>query len=620
MRRPGIALTLTAAAGLFAAMALGVTGAIASGAPAANQDQGNGTATPIKHLVVIFDENISFDHYFGTYPYAANPAGEPQFTAKPGTPTVNGLYTGLDSSGQPTGPLLTNNPNLFNSQPANPQRLDRADPLTCDQDHGYKDEQTADDLGKMDMFAVTGRNTSLATCLAGKTDNGTPEPVPANAASNLATMDYYDGNTVTALWNYAQQYSMSDNAYTTNFGPSTPGALNVTSAQTYGALCGPASATINDSPCAAPTGLNSPVDTSNITAGPAQAAGGGTTYSDADPTYDICSWMPRSNGGDSDAVGSTLTMGGPNIGTELDSAGVTWGWFQGGFDNGYVPGQGTQPTTDQICAESHQNVGQVNVTPTTSTIDYSPHHEPFQYYAATANPMHLPPTSVAMVGHQDQANHQYDLADFWAAADSGHMPQVSFLKAAEYQDGHAGYSDPADEQTWLVNTINHLESLPTWKSTAVVITYDDSDGWYDHQFGPILSASQVPSLDTLTGPGTCGTSPVPLTDAGQPEQGRCGVGVRIPFLVVSPWSKSNFVDSNTVIDQSSVVKFIERNWGLPRLGNGAADGTAGSIMPLFDFDQNAQGDQNGPPNGRLFLDPNSGEPISFGSWAAHYQH
>ena len=112
--------------------------------------------------------------------------------------------------------------------------------------------------------------------------------------------------------------------------------------------------------------------------------------------------------------------------------------------------------------------------------DYSPHHEPFEYYASTANPMHKPPTSVGMIGRTDQANHQYDIADFWAAADAGNLPEVSYLKAPKYQDGHAGYSDPLDEQTWLVDTINHLESLSTWKSTAVVVTWDDSDGWYDH--------------------------------------------------------------------------------------------------------------------------------------------
>jgi phospholipase C len=314
--------------------------------------------------------------------------------------------------------------------------------------------------------------------------------------------------------------------------------------------------------------------------------------------------MPSADGGDGRSAASTLTMGGPNIGTELDSANMTWGWFEGGFDNGYVPGHGTTPpTTAQICAESHTNVGG------NSVVDYIPHHEPFEYYASTANPMHLPPTSVAMIGHQDQANHQYDMADFWAAANSGHLPQVSFLKAPAYQDGHAGYSDPLDEQTFLADTIDHLESLPSWSSTAVVIAYDDSDGWYDHVLGPITSASQT-SLDTLTGAGTCGTQPVPVNSAGQPEQGKCGVGLRVPLLVVSPWSKPNFVD-NTFTDQSSVVKFIEQNWNLPALGNGAADASAGSLMPMFDF-SNQQG------RGPLFLDPTTGEPISASFWATHF--
>ena len=76
------------------------------------------TATPIKHVVVIFDENISFDHYFGTYPYATNTDGS-TFHAKRGTPTVNGLYTKITSSG-PTGPLLTKNPNGMRASAAQP--------------------------------------------------------------------------------------------------------------------------------------------------------------------------------------------------------------------------------------------------------------------------------------------------------------------------------------------------------------------------------------------------------------------------------------------------------------------------------------------------------------------
>src|SRR5690242_20087561 len=101
-------------------------------------DHGSGggaaTATPIKHLVVIFQENVSFDHYFATYPQAANTDGQP-FYASPRTPTVNGL----------SGALLTNNPNL-----GNPQRLSPAENMTCDQDHGYTHEQQAFDHGIMD--------------------------------------------------------------------------------------------------------------------------------------------------------------------------------------------------------------------------------------------------------------------------------------------------------------------------------------------------------------------------------------------------------------------------------------------------------------------------------------
>jgi len=588
-------VSYAAAAGLTA-ITLGAYGlnsaAAASGARSVpRHSYWSRTATPIKHLVVIFDENISFDHYFGTYPYAENLSGENYFHARRGTPTVNGLYNSV-SAGSVTGPLLTNNPNL-----SNPLRLPPTIPMTCDQGHGYTAEQSAANHGAMDQFAqTTGKNVTLDKCLAGFNFMGKPEVAPPGASSNYAVMDYYDGNTVTGLWNYAQHFAMSDNMYATNYGPSTPGALNVIAGQTYGATCGPTFATINDSPCPAPPGYNATnVEASNITAGPAVAAGGGTTYSDADPTYDICSYLPSSDGGDGNTPATTLGMGGNNIGAELTSAKVKWGWFEGGFDNGYVPGHGTPPTTAQICSQTHQNVGGNTVT------DYIPHHEPFEYYASTANPMHLPPTSVSMIGKTDQANHQYDIADFWAAADAGNLPAVSYLKAAAYQDGHAGYSNPLDEQTWLADTINHLESLRTWKSTAIVITYDDSDGWYDHVLAPVTTQSQVSALDTLTGTGQCGSQlkQVPMNSANQPEQGRCGLGVRMPFLVISPFAKRNFVD-NTLIDQSSVVKFIEYNWGLPAMGNGSVDAFAGSILSMFDF--------HGRRNSALFLDPTTGQP------------
>ncbi|MGZ4247571.1 MAG: phospholipase C [Solirubrobacteraceae bacterium] len=513
------------------------------------------TSTPIKHVVVIFQENVSFDHYFGTYPNATNPSGEPAFYASRHTPTVNGL----------SGALLTNNPNG-----ANPQRLDRSQALTCDQGHGYTAEQKAYDMGLMDKFIPFTNNESCAP--------------PDQTAPNLV-MDYYDGNTVTGLWNYAQHFAMSDNSYSTVFGPSTPGAINVTGANTFGAICGPTSAVFSAPVCTDAPG------SAPATPGSTAPQGPGTVYSDADPNYDVCSATQ-----DGRAAASTIAMGGKNIGDLLSQAGLSWGWFQGGFASpNYVSGKPNTDDLTKVCTGAHNNVGGA------SQLDYNPHHEPFQYYASTANPKHLPPTSVSAIGHQDQANHQYDLKDFFAAADHGDLPAVSYLKAADYQDGHAGYSDPLDEQTFLTSTINHLEKLKSWSSTAVVILYDDSDGWYDHQMGPIVTQSQTP-LDALTGPGTCGTNTAKVPSG---QQARCGVGPRQPLLIVSPFSKRNFVDG-TFTDQSSVVRFVEDNWlSGQRIGSGAADANAGTLDNMFQF--------NRPSAEPLFLDPSSGEPVGGGA-------
>ena len=113
------------------------------------------------------------------------------------------------------------------------------------------------------------------------------------------------------------------------------------------------------------------------------------------------------------------------------------------------------------------------------------------------------------IGHDDQAQHQYDLTDFWTAADDGDLPAVSYLKAPGFQDGHPGWrnSDPLDEQDFLVDTLNRLQRLPEWKDTAVVLAWDDSDGQYDHQFPPNVHHSGNLAKDTLYGVGKADTTP-----------------------------------------------------------------------------------------------------------------
>jgi phospholipase C len=517
--------------------AIAITGAHRGGHRSASVSPGGATATPIKHLVVIFGENVSFDHYFGTYPDAANPKGEPAFTARAGTPAVNGLR----SAG-----LLVRNPNSDN-----PQRLGPKQAVTCDQDHGYTAEQQAFDSGLMDRFV---QFTDSGDCAA-KNAGEFYEPG--------LVMDYYDGNTVTALWNYAQRFAMSDNSYNTTFGPSTPGALNLVSGQTHGVI------SIDPS-----TGKQTTAPDSYTVADP-DAHGVGTVINDPDPAYDDCS-SPRY---------ARAAMQGSNIGDLLNAKQVTWGWFEGGFR----PSTRTDGTA--VCGAAHANLAGA------STSDYIAHHEPFQYYRSTANPHHLPPTSVAMIGRTDQANHQYDLTDFWKAADAGNLPAVSFLKAAGYQDGHAGYSDPIDEQHFLVDTLNRLQKLPAWKDTAVVLAYDDSDGWYDHVSAPIVNMSAT-SHDALTGAGSCG-SPTARTRLGGYSD-RCGYGPRLPLLVLSPYARSNYVD-HTITDQSSILKFIEDNWKTGQIGDGSFDAVAGSLDAMFDFHAR-------PDTRRLFLDTN-GEPL-----------
>ena len=506
-----------------------------------NAQRGESTATPIHHLVVIFQENVSFDHYFGTYPNARNPRGEPRFTAAPGTPSVNGY----------TDALLKQNPNYLNSTvngsgASNPFRLDHSQAATADQDHNYGPEQEAFHGGLMDSFPKY---------------TGTPGPPPTGYPTNGLVMGYYDGNTVTALWNYAQHYAMSDNSFGSTFGPSTTGALNLISGQTNGVddSISPGSAVISD------------------------GDGGYTDIGDADPVGDVCS-----------STSKAIHMSGTNIGDLLNQAGITWGWFEGGFDLAVKNSNGTTG-----CSRSTTSA----ITGVTET-DYIPHHEPFQYYNSTANPTHKRPASVNSIGYTDAANHQYDINDFFAAVKAGNFPAVSFLKAPGYEDGHAGYSDPLDEQNFVVQVINFLEQQPDWANTAVIINYDDSDGWYDHQLGAIVNQSST-SADALTGPGSCGNGATALAGPdGDHVQGRCGYGPRLPLMVISPWAKQNYVD-HTLTNQSSIIRFIEDNWlGGERIGQGSFDSLAGSINNMFDFTNN--------PNTRPFLlDPSTGEPMPY---------
>ena len=610
---------------------------------------GSATATPIKHVVVIFQENESFDHYFGTYPRAANTDGR-TFHAARGTPAVDGLTPATNRSLprnlRHTTNLLTNNPNA-----SQPQRLDSSPTglagnaggqLTCDEDHNYSDEQQAFDGGKMDRFV---QSTG--------TDAGTKSPFGTTCQASQV-MDYFDGNTVTALWNYAQHFSMSDNSFGVTFGPSAPGAINVAAGDTGNV---DASHTANN-----PSVSTSTSPDGDLTP---DGKGGYSLTNDAQPYWDDCSTR--------DAV----AFNGTNIGDELNARGLSWGWFEGGFRPtttfaaaSAAVGHSGQPTSQFIPDEFSGSFTGNNVPPNASNQalcdavnpvgvalggtgqwgykdDYIPHHEPFQFYASTANPHHLtvPANGAGQdtlaglneIGRDTQSyvtgvpqfntpNHQYDTSDFdqlVAAIHRGRLPAsalptVSFLKAPGYEDGHPGYSDPADEQAFVTREIDSLMRTPDWQSTVVLVNWDDSDGWYDHVYSGITNPSLSPA-DNLTNTNTntigtgqptsgqCGPSPqtkAPL--AG--EQGRCGFGPRLPMLVISPYARVNHVDSD-MTDQASIINFIEYNWHLPGIPGSAdrvlsqldrSEGIKFDLAGMFDFTHSQAK--------TLILNPSTGEP------------
>jgi len=597
------------------ALALSLTAALITGCSSGNSTSSSNAApvasaaTPIQHLVVIFQENVSFDHYFGTYPVATNPAGEPAFTAAAGTPTSNTLTTPLNvqASFAPLANVnfLMHNPNALNTKNGanaiNPFRLDRSQAYTADQNHDYDSEQQAFNKGAMDLFPV-----SVGAGNGGANTNATASLTPPLNTAGLV-MGYYDGNTVTALWNYAQNYAMNDNSFGTTFGPSNVGAQNLISGQTNGVFATNATAATGG-------GTNIDYELTN------DGNGGITLTGDPQPLGDKCSTR--------DAV----SLQGKNIGDLLNAANVTWGFFEGGFDLTVVNSNGTKgcnrSTTSSVTA--------VNKT------DYIPHHQPFQYYTSTANLSHARPSSPAAVGYTnipgtstaDPANHQYDLHDFYDAVNAGNFPAVSFLKAPGYQDGHSSYSDPIDEQTFITTVINFLQTTPQWSSTMVVIAYDDSDGWYDHQMSPIVNPSgtkegatasasaNISTLatnsllvlgngDYLNGTGVCNlgmaqagmtTPTIALQGAnGQANaQGRCGYGPRLPLLVISPYAKKNYVD-HTLTDQSSILRFIEDNWlGSQRI-TGSFDSIAGKLNNMLNFKAT-------PSSATLILNTSTGQP------------
>jgi phospholipase C len=445
---------------LLGLSALGLWGVWASQA----QDPG---LTKINHVIVIYQENWSFDSLYGRFPGAdglANAGETVRQTMKDGTPYA-ALPQPLDTAKKP--PAV--DPRFPVNLPVRPFDLAqyvRPDEKSGDLVHRFYHEQHQIHGGQMDRFIAWSDNPGLV-------------------------LSYYDATDLPG-GRLARQYTMADHFFHAAFGgsflnhfwlvcactpvwPNAP-AQEVAQLDPQGGLVKDGTVTPDGYAVNTLFSLNLPY--------PASAS---------DPTRRL----------------PLQTM--PTIGDRLTERGVSWAWYSGGW-NDAVAGH-----PDPL---------------------FQFHHQVFNYFARYAD------------GTPDRAAHLKDIQDFTAALTDQTLPAVSFVKPIGANNEHPGYATLLRGQQYVVDLVGQIQRSPYWKDTAIVITYDEHGGRWDHV-------------------------PPPTVD-------RWGPGVRVPTIIVSPFAKRGFVD-HTVYDTTAILKFIEARWNLAPLAS--RDAAASNLLNAFDFSQ-----------------------------------
>ena len=199
------------------------------------------------------------------------------------------------------------------------------------------------------------------------------------------------------------------------------------------------------------------------------------------------------------------------IGDRLTGKHVSWVWYSGGWDNALA---GNPDPLFQF------------------------HHQPFIYFQNYAD------------GTAAKAEHLRDETEFFAAAAAGTLPDVAFIKPLGPDNEHPGYADLLTGEQHVLDLINAVQNGPDWKSTAIIITYDEHGGFWDHVAPPVVD--------------------------------RWGPGLRVPALVISPFARRHFIDHN-LYDTTSILALIEHRWGLQPLTD--RDANANDMAGAFDFSQ-----------------------------------
>lgn len=611
------------------------------------------TKTPIKHVIILLLENQSFDSIFGTYPLAQNNIGENPFYPKANTPIPNNLLTIDPLTGQN---YLTSNRNVGQNGigNVNPIRFSPYQELTSFEGNGYTRLQIDVNNGLMNHYILNQPNQ-----LPIKYDNKEFDATYGNGAN--VVMAYWDGNSYTGLWNYAQYYSMSDNCFTTGYGESIVGGINWGSG--------------NNSPII-PEYPDLLIDV-NLLKIISQLFSADPQLPLIPPGVEFVRWGDILNEINDVALFNWIfpkndlvlilflveyfkvippelqsTFKFPNtsgivqfvqqftsnfissshkeIGDLLNKKSITWGSFLAGWlpQRPFDPNQIVIPFYDIFISLGHPEVNNelAAIIPNYNNLLFSSHVslnpypplgaggatiaeiigpvadlsdiQPSIYYRSTTNVNITPPNSLLNVGTSNDggANHNYDLNIFFNALDIGVLPAVSYIRLPSYQNNHNEESNAFDSQFGIINLVNKIMNSVFWDSTAIFIQYDESNGNYDNVPPPLIRSSAFskefdPCNQIARNGAKAGIKQFPL---------RPGYAPRIPFMVISPWAKQNYI-SHCITDQTSILKFIEDNWQLGQLGKCSYDKLAGSISDLFDFKNKAP---------RVILDPTTGNIVS----------
>jgi phospholipase C len=468
-----------------------------------------GLRSKIDHVVVIYQENRSFDHYFGTYqpPSGATVDGLLDRDGK-----IDARFYGLQKTpaGSPYSylPVPYQIPGFAGARLENrPFRLSSYIPagsnVPWDPLHHFFRMFAQIDQGKMDYF--------VALALPGphvffdKPESLSPAQMMfAESTPSAAVLGFYARDDLPDYYRLADEYVLYDHFFQAMSGGSTGNALYLVAAR---------SAVFSKVPKGKIGSLIPPV---------------------FDRPYDkdgiLINDLPPINGptetfmGSIDLAPPPEEQTYPTIADRLEAASLSWAWYNEGWT-----------TVKDWALKTAFGSGDGSVVVDTPE-GYLPHHNPFQY---------LPTWSKNV-----QAGRMRDSADFLEDVRNGKLPAVSFLKPTGSSDEHPANSAPRWGERWVMSLLRALGESKLWEKSAVIITYDEGGGFWDH--------------------------------VAPPRPDAYGCGTRVPALLISPWARRGFVD-HRVADTTSVLALIESRFGLAPLQ--ARDAAAYNLLDGFDFTQ-----------------------------------